>query len=154
MTRGIIVIFFLAGMSPGLLSPANAQSDSGGPLGISGAVTFPFGDFGDRAQTGYGLHAMGDYPVIPLLHLAGNVGFHQFSGEGEADDLTVWEFSVGVRFVLGAFYMGGENGYFTGVEDSSYIPNFGLRLGNWEAAVRWKAVGRGSWNTLRVGYYF
>ena len=154
MKRGTIAYLILIGLSLTLMPTTNAQADSDGPVGISGAVSFPFGEFGDKAKTGYGLHAMGDYILHPLFHLSGNVGFHHFKGEADQDDLTVWEFSVGARFVLGAFYMGGESGYFTEVDEGSFIPNLGLRFGNWEGAMRWKAVGGGSWKTLRIGYYF
>jgi len=50
--------------------------------------------------------------------------------------------------------MGGEGGYFTGVDEGSFVPSIGLRLGNFEFAVRWKSVGGSSWSGLRLGYFF
>jgi len=124
-------------------------------LGLAGALTYPFQDFGDDYNTGYGLHAMFDYPLIPLLNVTGSAGWNHFPREKEGESLDVLNLAVGGKIALGSFYIGGEVGYFSEVEEWSWVPSMGVRLdSNWDFAVRLKATGTGSWTTLRAGYYF
>jgi|GEM_PF-5678554 len=154
MTRCLHTLAILLFLTAAVPASAQLQTEPQAPWGLAGGVSWPFGDFSTRYETGYGLHGIGDYTLLPILHLTGNVGFHYFNGKNVFEDLTVWEFAVGARFVLGAFYMGGESGYYTEVDEGSFVPNVGVRLKDWDIGMRWKSVGGQSWRTLRVGYYF
>lgn len=123
-------------------------------FGVAAAMTYPFQDFGDDYSTGFGLHGMVDYPWISLVHLIADVGWNHFPGKNDSASVDIFNISGGAKIALGAFFMGGEVGYFSEVDEVSWIPSIGVRPGNWEVALRIKAVGLGSWTTLRAGYYF
>ena len=123
-------------------------------FGAAAAMTYPFEEFGDNYNTGFGLHGLVDYPLISFLHLIADIGWNHFPGENSVESVDIFNLAGGAKIALGAFFMGGEVGYFTNVEEVSWIPSIGVRPGNWEVALRIKAVGSGSWTTLRVGYYF
>lgn len=123
-------------------------------FGLGLQVSAPYGDFNDSYNTGYGLQGLVDYPLFPLLSLTANLGWNRFPRDGEGDAIDVWEFSGGAKVNLGAFYIGGQVGYFTKVEETSWVPSLGLRWPRWEVAVRAKSVGGSGWNSLLVGYYF
>jgi hypothetical protein len=50
--------------------------------------------------------------------------------------------------------MSGEVGYYTKVDDTSFLPGMGLRFTHLELAFNIRAVPSGSWTGLRLGYYF
>jgi hypothetical protein len=110
--------------------------------------------YGDDYEPGYGIMAMMDYPFIPLLDLTAGIGWNTFpdANDGEAADL--WEFVGGMRFRMGVFFMSGELGYYTTIEETSFLPGLGLRFDHFEVAWNIRAVKNGSWSGLRLGYYF
>lgn len=123
-------------------------------FGAAAAVTFPYQEFGDSYNTGYGLHGMVDFPLITFLNFIADVGWNNFPGENGGESADIFNFAGGAKIAIGVFFMGGEVGYFTDVDEVSWIPSIGLRFSRFEFAVRLKAVGSGSWTTLRFGYYF
>ena len=123
-------------------------------LGVGLKTSFPFDDFGDRVNTGWGVAALLDYPVIPFIDATAEVGYSHFPDAGQGDGVDVWDVIFGARFALGVFFMGGETGYFSFVDEWSFVPSMGLRFGSLEGSVRFKAVGGGNWSSLRLGYYF
>jgi hypothetical protein len=169
--RSLWVLFFTLAL--GVLPPlgASAQPTASGATaepqtereqwlasyrhwGLAFAQTHPFQDFNDEHNTGYGLHAIVDYPVIPLLNFTVDVGWNRFDKADDGAALDVINVTFGGKISLGPFYVGGETGYYNKVEDWSWVPSMGVRPGNWDFGVRLKATGEGSWTTLRVGYYF
>jgi hypothetical protein len=123
-------------------------------LGLGVKSTFPFDSFGDEVNTGLGVVGIVDYPLIPLIDLTAEVGYSHFAGESDRPSVDVWNICVGGRLALGVFFMGGETGYFSSVDEGSFIPSMGLRFGRFEGSVRHKAVGGSNWTSLRFGYYF
>lgn len=123
-------------------------------LGLGVKSSFPYANFDDDFNTGWGVVGMVDYPLIPLIDLTADVGYTSFPGSGENDSVDVWNVCFGGRLALGVFFMGGETGYFSYVEDWSFVPSMGLRFGPFEGGVRYKAVGGSGWTSLRFGYYF
>jgi len=118
-------------------------------------VTYPFEEFGDDYKTGYGIHGMLDYPLIVLFSLTADVGWNHFpSARHGTTSIDVWEFTFGGKLNLGPFFMGGETGYYTKVDEWSWVPTMGLRFGQFEGCLRIKAVSGDSWTGLRLGYYF
>ncbi len=123
-------------------------------LGLSVKTSFPYAELNDDTQTGWGIAGMVDYPLIPLIDLTADVGVNHFPGDGEKEDVDVWNVCFGGRLALGAFFMGGETGFFTHVDEWSFVPSMGLRFNRFEGAVRYKAVGGASWTSIRLGVYF
>jgi hypothetical protein len=123
-------------------------------LGVGATMTFPFKEFGDTYNTGYGLHVLADYPVIPLLNFSANAGWTHFGRANEGDGIDVFSLVFGGKVVFGPVFMGGETGYYSKVEEWSWVPSFGVRHRNLEFSLRYKATGAGTWTTLRAGYYF
>ncbi len=123
-------------------------------LGLGIKTSFPFAEFKDKASTGWGISGLLDYPLIPLIDLTADVGYNHFSGADDGDGVDVWNAIFGGRFALGVFFMGAETGYFSYVDEWSYVPSMGLRFGRFEGSLSYKSVGGGSWTSLRAGYYF
>jgi hypothetical protein len=124
-------------------------------FGVAAMFNIPNDEFGKRTDNGFGIHGVWVKPLIPLISLTADVGFNHFpSSDNGQPEANVWEFTGGLRFEFGAFYMGGEGGYYTEIDEGSFIPSMGLRFGKFEFAGRWKAVGGSSWTGLRLTYFF
>jgi len=123
-------------------------------LGGGVSTSFPYTNFGDDYNTGYGLHVLVDRPVVPLLNLSADLGWNHFPGNSDRESIDVWNLIFGGRFVLGAFFMGGETGYFSKVDSWGWVPSMGVRFERMEFAVRHETAGADAWTTLRFGYYF
>ena len=152
------VVLLLCGVASGAVAADEAKPrapwHSGNYWGLGAQVSPPRNDFADKYSTGYGLQGMYNYPLIPLLEVSASVGWNHFPQEADGAGIDIWETSLGARFALGAFFMSGEMGYFSKVDEWSYMPGLGLRYDHWEFSLRVKAVGSNSWSGLRVGYYF
>jgi hypothetical protein len=142
---------------------AGAQNDPAGSpaavkktpnFGAALSMKYPYESFGDEYHTGYGIHAIMDYPFIPLLDLTADVGWNRFPKAAAGESIDIWEFVGGARVRLGVFFMSGEVGYYTNIKATSFLPGMGLRFTRFEAAVNIRAVPGGSWTGLRFGYYF
>lgn len=124
-------------------------------FGVAAMLNLPNDEFGNRTDNGFGIHGVWVKPMIPLISLTADVGFNHFpSSDDGLPEVNVWEFTGGLRFEFGAFYMAGEGGYYTEIDESSFVPSLGLRFGKFEFAGRWKAVGGSSWTGLRLTYFF
>ncbi|MEN8006514.1 MAG: hypothetical protein ABFS42_05830 [Candidatus Krumholzibacteriota bacterium] len=145
---------------PGIIPAQTAvEATAGRPgstniFGAAASVNHPYESFGKENSTGYGLHAIMDYPFIPLLDFTADIGWNHFPGANGGAGVDVWEFAGGMRFVMGVFFMSGEVGYYTEVDDTSFLPGMGLRFDRLEFSLRVKAVTGGSWTGFRFGYYF
>jgi len=138
-------------------TPAPPRTKSWHPgnyWGVGGQTTFPRSSFGINYKTGYGLQGMFNYPLIPLIDLSASVGWNHFDGEDDRPGIDIWELAFGARFAVGVFFMNGEAGYFTELEEWNYIPGLGLRFDHWEYSLRTKVAGDSIWSTFRIGYYF
>lgn len=123
-------------------------------LGAGLSTSFPYTEFGDDYSTGYGVHALLDKPVWPLINASADVGWNHFPGNEEHDSIDVWSLFFGGRLVFGVFYMGAEAGYLSEVDHVGWVPSFGCRFEKLELGIRYVASGSNSWTTLRAGYYF
>ena len=154
---GWVVLLLIGGTTGAMAadeSGVRAPWHSGNYWGVGAQLSLPYQDFADKYTTGYGLQGLYNYPLIPLLDLSASVGWNHFPREADGAGLDIWEMSFGARFALGAFFMNGETGYFSKVDDWSFIPGLGLRYDHWEVSLRTKAVGGSSWHGLRLGHYF
>jgi hypothetical protein len=162
MTTRSICLAVLLGLALAGAGPVGAQETpaprapwhQGRYWALGAQVSYPYSDFGDGHDTGYGLQAFVDYPWVPLLDLSGGVGWNRFGGRDGGETVEVWEMAAGLRFALGAFFMNGEIGWFSGVDDTTFIPGMGLRGERWEVSIRIKAAASTSWSTVRLGWYF
>jgi len=138
------------------VTPASGQVvvDRSHALGAAVQTSFPYDELGDTHNTGWGVQAMVDYPLIPLFHLCGRVGWNTFPRVGGGDSLDVWEITGGGRVVLGAFFMGGEVGWYDKGDHWSWVPSLGLRFERIEVAFCVRAVSRYAYTSARAGWYF
>jgi len=136
--------------------PAEGESWEDRPVAFGAGLTMkaPYGDYGNDYKTGYGIMGFVEYPFIPLIDLTAGIGWNHFSAEGPLEALDIWEFVGGARLRLGVFFMSGEVGYYTNIEETSFLPGMGLRFTHFELALNIRAVSGGSWRGLRLGYYF
>lgn len=82
---------------------ANAQSKIA--ASVQGTVSFPTGDFGDGAGTGFGVTGTFIYSVSPMLDVTGSVGYLKW---GTKESIPGYEISfsdipilVGLRYTFG-----------------------------------------------------
>ncbi len=85
------------------VSFSNAQSKMG--ASVQGLLSFPTGDFGDGAGTGFGATGTFVYSVSPMLDVTGSVGYIKW---GTKESVPGYEVSfsdipiqVGVRYAVG-----------------------------------------------------
>lgn len=123
-------------------------------FGVGLSAKYRNSAYGEVNDTGYGIQAFMDYPFIPLLDLTAGIGWNNFPEADERDAVEIWEFVGGMRFRMGVFFMSGEVGYYTNIDETSFLPGLGLRFEHFEVAWNIRAVSAGSWNGLRLGYYF
>jgi len=122
--------------------------------GVGAQASFPTSYFNDKYSTGYGVHGLFNYPLVPLIDLSASVGWNHFPGSNATAATDIWEAALGTRFALGAFFMNGEMGYFSKIDEWNFIPGLGVRYDHWEISLRLKAAGSHTWTSLRLGYYF
>jgi len=136
--------------------PATPPDPGSNSMSFGAGLTmkYPYESFGDDYKTGYGILAMMDYPFIPVLDLTASIGWNHFAEDKAGEAIDIWEFTGGMRFRLGVFFMSGEVAYYTKVDDTSFLPGLGLRFEHLEVAMNIRAVPSGSWTGWRVGYYF
>jgi len=135
-------------------SPEHAPWHSGNYWGVGVQSTIPTSDSRNRYATGYGVQGMYNYPLIPLIDISASAGWNHFPEGNDVQSLDMWEVAAGMRFAVGAFFMNGELGYYSKIDETAFIPGLGLRNTHWEASIRAKAAGANTWTTLRLGYYF
>lgn len=157
---GMILVLLIGGL-PAIGAFAQDQpasqpnpSDNKAQFGLGLTTKYPYESFGDDYGTAYGIMGLLAYPFIPLLDLTAGIGWNTF-GEGDSNEsLDLWEFTGGMRFRMGVFFMSGEVGYYTNIEQTSFLPGLGLKFDHFEIALNVRAVDKGSWSGLRLAYYF
>ncbi|MEJ2482156.1 MAG: hypothetical protein P8049_03310 [Gemmatimonadota bacterium] len=129
-------------------------------LGARGKLLLPTGDFNDVAKTGWGLAATGDFTIIPLVKLRGEIGYNQFDAEDEAvwddesiDRFDIWSFLVGARLQLPVIYLSLDGAYYTKLDEVSLLPGLGLRFLFLDVGARYKWTGE-NWIEVFGGVSF
>lgn len=130
--------------------------------GVGVGFRLPSGDFGDAYDGGFGANFTMAYPLAPTVSAYGDIGYTRFMGKSASvggvevgpDDLDVWGFSAGAKVGLGGFYLGGEGGYFTEVDEFGLSPLLGLGLGPLDISARYKFTGDANWFDLRASISF
>lgn len=62
---------------------ATSAQAAGGQVGVTGGVSFPFGDFSDVASTGFNVGLTGDWNLTEQFAVGGEVGWHGFGGNDD-----------------------------------------------------------------------
>jgi opacity protein-like surface antigen len=98
--KKILLVLFVTVFA---VSFSNAQSKMG--ASVQGTLSFPTGDFGDGAGTGFGATGTFIYSVSPMLDVTGSVGYIKW---GTKESIPGYEVSfsdipilVGLRYAFG-----------------------------------------------------
>ena len=147
----IVGILLAAVLALTLAGPAQAQF--GKTIGVGALAAFPTDDnFSDVYNTGFGAAIFSRKGVAPIVSVTGQIGYTRFGAKSELNlsDVSVFEFTAGGLANLGMFNGGVEFGYFTDVDDWSFVPNIGVKIAILDASLRYKAGGV-SWLAFRLG---
>jgi hypothetical protein len=138
-----------------VLLPGRAEAQF--KIGARGKILIPTGDFDKKADTGWGLAATGDFTLIPLVKLRGEVGYNRFDGKvdgvQENDDWNIWDFMIGARLQLPIIYFSLDGAYYTQIDEVSLLPGLGLRFLFLDVGGRYKWTGE-NWFEVFGGVSF
>ena len=123
-----------------------ARADAQFTIGARGKLLIPTGDFNDEVTTGWGVAGTGDFTLIPLVKLRGEVGYNHFDGEEPDGDRTfedrdIWNFGIGGRLQLPIVYFSLDAMYYTDIDEFSVLPGLGLRFLFLDLGARYKWSG-------------
>lgn len=147
-------VFYSVAAAQDSSPPTEDSGQKSASFGVGLSMKYPYESFGDSYNTGFGIQGLFAYPLIPLLDITANVGWNHFGKDDAEESIDIWEFVGGLRFVMGVFFMSGEVGYYTEVDETSFLPGLGLKFDHFEIAFNVRAVSSGSWSGLRLGWYF
>lgn len=146
----LLAILFTLAFLPGR---AEAQV----AFGARAKMLLPTGDFDDVAKTGWGAAATGDFTLIPLLKIRGEVGYNRFDGETDGDttydDWNIWNFGAGARLQLPIIYISLDGSYYTKIDEFSVLPGVGARFLFLDVGARYKWTGE-NWFEIFGGVSF
>ncbi|MFO7587934.1 MAG: hypothetical protein R6X22_07650 [Gemmatimonadota bacterium] len=135
-----------------LVLPGRAAGQAGSGLGLGAKLLFPTGDFDGEVKAGWGLAVTGEARILDVVAATGEIGYHRFRGEEAGgvplEDREIYGFAAGARVYLALLFVGAEWGYFTDLEESSFLPSVGIRLSLVEITARYKATDS-NWVELR-----
>ncbi len=141
-----------------VLLPGRAEAQF--KIGARGKILIPTGDFDDKADTGWGLAATGDFTLIPLVKLRGEIGYNQFDAkegaewDGEPiDRFKIWDFMIGARLQLPIIYFSLDGAYYTKIDEFSLLPGLGFRFLFLDVGGRYKWTGE-NWFEVFGGVSF
>lgn len=122
--KTFLSILFALFISAGFL---NAQSKMAAGAGL--VVSFPMGDFGDAANTGFGGTAIFELSFMPQLVGVANIGYISYGTDADELDFSSVPLLFGVKyfFVPGVgFYGVGQLGFnfFSSSVDVPSVPGF------------------------------
>ena len=134
------------------------RADAQFTIGARGKLLLPTGDFDREVTTGWGAAAVGDFTLIPLIKLRGEVGYNHFDGEdpdGDQvyEDRDIWNFGIGGRLQLPIVYLSLDGMYFTDIDEFSVLPGLGLRFLFLDLGARYKWTGE-NWFEVFGGVAF
>lgn len=135
-----------------------ARADAQFTIGARGKLLLPTGDFDKEVKSGWGAAAVGDFTLIPLIKLRGEVGYNHFDGEEVNDvqayeDRDIWNFGIGGRLQLPIVYLSLDAMYYTDIDEPSVLPGLGLRFLFLDVGARYKWTGE-NWFEVFGGVAF
>jgi len=168
-TRAVAIMLFMS-MFIGIQS--QAQEENKWTYGNSFNLAFPMEDMEGMYEMGYGIYANFDYNFSSFLAARFDFGWNSFNGTDltsdlglksafeyevpvvTTDNLSVWEFTGGLRAKIAVFYVEARGGYFTGINEWGVVPAVGLRLGRLDIQGSYTVAGDYQWAGARVGFYY
>jgi len=120
----------------------------------------------DRYDYGFGVLSNFDYNFNEHFAARLDIGWNDYSGpekqyvdqngntHTDHPNMSVWEFTAGLRASLGPVYLEGRGGYYTGIDSWGYVPAVGIVFWKLDLQAAYTIVGDKQWATIRLGYYF
>jgi len=115
---------------------------------------------------GIGVYSHVDFNFNKHFAARLDIGWNDVSGEEKEfvdqsghvhtdhPNMSVWEFTGGLRASAGPVYIEGRGGYFTGVDSWGYVPAVGVVFWKLDIQANYYYVGDKQWAGVRIGYYF
>lgn len=156
----IAVIIFFAGM--GSINAQEKKLIGGNSLN----VIIPQGTLANRYDHGVGIYANYDYNFNEHFAARFDLGWNDISGpetsyvdnngniHSDHPNMSVWEFSAGLKAQISVFYVEARGGYFTGVNSWGYTPAVGLRFKKIDLQGNYTFAGDNEWASVRIAYYW
>ena len=134
--------------------------------GNSFNVMIPQGKMADTYDHGIGIYGNIDYNFNKYFAARFDLGWNDVSGlettyvdpygniHTNHPNMSVWEFTGGLRASISVFYLEIRGGYFTGINEWGYVPAVGLRFGKLDIQGSYTFGGDSEWVSARIGYYW
>ncbi len=159
------IIVLLLGLESNIF--AQSSSDEVVPLRLYSSVSYmkPVKDL-SKYEYGFGINSHIDYNFNKHFAARMDIGWSDVSGperkyidqggtvHKESPDMSMWEFSAGLRAYVGPAYIEGRGGYFTGIDSWGYVPAVGFIVWKLDVQVNYVFAGKKEWAGVRIGYYF
>jgi len=119
-----------------------------------------------KYEYGFGIYTNIDYNFSKHFAARLDIGWNDFSGpettyidqngnvHTEQPNMSVWDFTAGLRAMAGPAYIETRGGYYTGVDSWGYVPAIGIVFWKLDLQASYNIVGDKEWATIRLGYYF
>ncbi len=161
------ILFSVLLLSMALKTQAQSTSDIDSKLRLysSFSYSYPMQDM-DKYNYSIGIYSNLDYDINDHLAFRLDIGWNDFSGpekeyvdqnnvvHTEHPNMSVWEFTAGLRLLGGPVYLEGRGGYFTGISEWGFVPAVGFKIWKLDIQASYTFAGDKQWATARVGYYF
>ncbi len=143
---------------------AKAQ-ETGWTSGTSFNAAFPVGNM-ETYTHGFGVYGNFDYNFNEFLAARFDLGWNDFSGPEKTwidlnktvhtihPNMSVWEFTAGLRAKVSIIYVEARGGYYTGLNSWGFTPAIGLRLGKIDLQGNFNIAGDYHWGAIRLAYYY
>ena len=155
----MIIVFTIAQSSQ-----VKAQ-EKGWTSGNSFSVAFPVGNM-ELYSHGFGVYGNFDYNFNSFLAARFDLGWNDFSGpertwiaqnntvHTDHPNMSVWEFTAGLRAKVSILYVEARGGYYSGVNRWGVTPALGLRLGKFDIQANLNIAQEYHWGGIRLAYYY
>jgi len=142
-----------------------SAQDKGWVSGNSFSVAFPVGNM-ERYSHGFGVYGNFDYNFNKVLAARFDLGWNDFSGPEKTwidqsgivhtdhPNMSVWEFTAGLRAKVSILYIEARGGYYSGVNRWGVTPAIGLRFGKLDIQANFNIADEYHWGGVRLAYYY
>jgi len=129
-------------------------------------VIIPQGTLANKYDHGFGIYANYDYNFNEHFAARFDLGWNDISGpeinfidsDGnyhyDHPNMSVWEFSAGLKAQVSIFYIEARGGYYSGVNSWGYTPAVGLRIKKIDLQGNYTFAGDNEWASVRLAYYW
>jgi hypothetical protein len=120
----------------------------------------------NKYEYGFGIYSNVDYNFNKHIAARLDIGWNDYSGpettyidqngivHTEHPNMSIWDFTAGLRAMAGPAYIEARGGYYTGVNSWGYVPAIGIVFWKLDLQASYNIVGDKEWLTIRLGYYF